>query len=399
MRIRITVLAAVLLLLLPWSAAADDLLHLASWNVRILSDNSRDDTELRYIADITGRYDLVAVQEARDERVLGRIMQMLPDRWDYIASDPAGRGVKELYAFLYDSSKVTPFGAEYLLGDPNDLFIREPYIASFRAGNIDFVLVTLHAVYGDSIYDRRDEAALLHEVIMHIDDHYGPENDIILLGDFNLPADDYAWDPLHEFYTPVISPQIKTTITDTSSYDNIWLSTSDTYSVEFTGDVEVYYFDEVIFSNDDKRASEYCSDHRPISIRLNTAYDDDLPAAVTSAAEPFFITLPYLDESEIEFASASQEGDVIIDLVITSPTESETVGLRNTTSETVSLAGWTLGDKNSPESFTLPGSIEIQPGQLLLINHSMLNFIINNRDEELYLKRPDGFLIDMWSDR
>jgi deoxyribonuclease-1-like protein len=399
MRIRIAVYAAVLLLLFSGAAAADDLLHLASWNVRILSDNSRDDTELRYIADILSRYDLIAIQEVRDERVLERLLRMLPEEWDYLVSDPAGRGVKELYAFMYDSSKVAPFGADYLLGDPNDLFIREPYIASFRAGSFDFVLITLHAVYGDSIFDRRGEAELLPHVITHIDDHYGPEKDIILLGDFNLPADDYAWDPFHDFYKPVIPAQVKTTITDTSSYDNIWLSASETFSREFTGNVEVYAFDEIIFSNDDRRASEYCSDHRPISILLQTAFDDDSSAASSSPAEPFFITPPYADDTGAAYASSAREGDVIIDLVISSPTERETVGLRNTTLQTVSLAGWTLGDKNSPDSYTIPGRTDIQPGQLLLIDHSMLNFIINNRDEELYLKRPDGILIDMWSDR
>ena len=40
-------------------------LKLATWNIRILSNNSRDDTELALIAPIIARYDLVAIQEVR----------------------------------------------------------------------------------------------------------------------------------------------------------------------------------------------------------------------------------------------------------------------------------------------------------------------------------------------
>jgi len=41
-------------------------IKLATWNVRILSNHSRDDTELAEIADVLMRYDLIAIQEARD---------------------------------------------------------------------------------------------------------------------------------------------------------------------------------------------------------------------------------------------------------------------------------------------------------------------------------------------
>jgi len=40
-------------------------IKLATWNVRILSNGSRDDNELSQIAEVIKRYDLVAIQEAR----------------------------------------------------------------------------------------------------------------------------------------------------------------------------------------------------------------------------------------------------------------------------------------------------------------------------------------------
>ena len=43
-------------------------LKLAAWNIRIFSDNSRDDAELRKIAQTLIDYDFIAISELRDER-------------------------------------------------------------------------------------------------------------------------------------------------------------------------------------------------------------------------------------------------------------------------------------------------------------------------------------------
>ena len=45
-------------------------LALASFNIRIFSTGSRDDTELPLIADRLQRYDLIAIQEVRDTEVV-----------------------------------------------------------------------------------------------------------------------------------------------------------------------------------------------------------------------------------------------------------------------------------------------------------------------------------------
>ena len=52
-------------------------LKLATWNIRYLTNNSRDDAELSQIAEIINRYDIIAVQEARDTAVLDRLKNML----------------------------------------------------------------------------------------------------------------------------------------------------------------------------------------------------------------------------------------------------------------------------------------------------------------------------------
>ena len=66
------------LLLLATSLSADEL-TLASFNIRIYSTNSRDDAELALIADRLQQFDLIAVQELRDEEVVDRTLQILAD--------------------------------------------------------------------------------------------------------------------------------------------------------------------------------------------------------------------------------------------------------------------------------------------------------------------------------
>ena len=153
--------------LLPWFRPPSDELKLASWNVRIFSTGSRTDAELAQIADRLEPYDLVAIQELRDEEVVDRTLQLLADRGHHfrpVVSPPVGRGVKERYAFLYRPGKVQVLGLERLYPDPDDAFIREPFWASFRAGEFDFTLVTIHSIFGDSKRERRAEALLLDGV-------------------------------------------------------------------------------------------------------------------------------------------------------------------------------------------------------------------------------------------
>lgn len=253
-----------------WAADDGEHLKLATWNIRILSDGSRDDRELALIAPIIDRYDLVAVQELRDERVVQRLLELLPG-WDAVVSDQAGRGVKERYAFFWREDRVELLGEPFLFPDPADRFIREPYVGMFRSGDTDLTLITIHLLYGDSKSHRRQELVLLDEVVDFVDFLDGEEEDQILLGDFNFDADDPGWEL--ERMLPVVPPELKTTITDTSSYDNIWIDPERTR--EYAGFLEMYRFDEELFSDDDKAARLAVSDHRPVAVLISTTMGDD----------------------------------------------------------------------------------------------------------------------------
>lgn len=263
-------LIVIFCLFFPLFLVAGQELDLATWNIRILSDGSRDDSELALIAPIIDRYDLVAVQELRDERVVRRLLELLPG-WEALVSDAVGRGVKERYAYFYRSDLVEPVGEAFVFPDPSDRFIREPYVASFRSGNFDFTLITIHLLYGKSKTDRRRELVLLDEVVDSVDFLDGEEEDQILLGDFNFDADDRGWQI--DRMQPVLGAEVKTTISDRSSYDNIWIDPE--CSREYAGEVRVYPFDEILFDNEDRAASLAVSDHRPLSVLFATNLPDD----------------------------------------------------------------------------------------------------------------------------
>lgn len=340
------------------------------------------------IVEILSLYDIIAVQEVRDSVVLDRIIRMLPEGWTYHISDPVGRGVKERYAFIFDGNRVKNLGSTYLFVDPDDRFIREPYIGHFASGEIDFTLITFHALFGDSITDRRNEISLLDEVIASVDMANGSETDVILLGDFNMPADDWSWQIIT--HRPTVTPDMLTTITDTSSYDNIWIPISDHHLYSRISAADVYPFDTIHFSDDDKAASLAVSDHRPISVNLVIEYDQDSSGNYVAAAG-FESTEPYM--------SPDRPVSVHIAHVIKTPTSHEAVTIRNTSFELFDISGWTLGDLNAPQAYTFSQGTIITSGSELVIGHAELGFIINDTKEELFLKDDTGRLVDSWSDR
>ena len=272
--------------------------RLAAWNIRIFSDGSRTDDELHHIATVLIDYDFIAIVELRDEVVLMRteaILQGMGRDYDYVISPPVGAKVKERYAFLFDPQIVHTIEDGEVFPDPNDVFLREPYFATFKAGEFDFIAIAVHVIWGDSVHDRRrevQELANVYEAVQAADD---AEQDVILLGDFNRnPDDQSAYGPLlslpsmrHLFQLPQ-----KSHIKDTSLYDNIFFQTN--YVTEYTGESGIDRFDEIHFGNDDAAASLAVSDHRPVWGIFRIDSDDDgldlpLPPAAPSIRQHWIL--------------------------------------------------------------------------------------------------------------
>ena len=65
----------------------------------------------------------------------------------------------------------------------------------------------------------------------------------------------------------------KTTITDTSLYDNFWFQNE--YLSEYNQNSGIDMFDEIMFNNDDTKAKLTVSDHRPIWEEFDINQPDD----------------------------------------------------------------------------------------------------------------------------
>jgi len=156
--------------------------------------------------------------------------------------------------------------------DQEDDFIREPFIAMFKAGEFDFYVINIHSIYGDRMNLRREEARKLAGVYALVQSQ-DSENDVLLMGNFNLPPDDTGFQSLKAIPNIVyVNSVVPTSIKD-KLYDNIWFQAH--FTTEFTGTYGIIKFDEVLFANDDKKASLMVSDHRPLWAEFEVSVDDD----------------------------------------------------------------------------------------------------------------------------
>lgn len=195
----------------------DETLNIATWNIREFgrerSGHTRSQQAIHYIAEIIHQFDIVALTELRDDlRDLKRVMAILGDYWKLVFSDfdQDDAGNNERIAYLYDERMIRFTGlaaeadppAEKVVvghksnGDPiydyretKVSWWRSPYMASFQAGNFDFILVAAHMRWGKTVKARTKaieglaQWAQRRRTMASVVD-----KDFILLGDFNIPS-------------------------------------------------------------------------------------------------------------------------------------------------------------------------------------------------------------------
>jgi endonuclease/exonuclease/phosphatase family metal-dependent hydrolase len=205
----------------------EETLLLATWNIREFGRNAmfgpRLDESIQYIAEIINHFDLVAVQEVKENLAdLKKLIRVLGDWWEYIVTDVvAGRaGNTERIAFLYDTRKVRfdHVAGEVTLPEEKGKYwqlARTPFICTFRTGWRRFSLVSVHIYYGVSkAIDKRRlqeieklSAFLADKNTRRQKDDNGEPESIILLGDFNIfDTKDKTFQALttNDFTVPII---------------------------------------------------------------------------------------------------------------------------------------------------------------------------------------------------
>lgn len=186
-------------------------LLLATWNIREFDSPAYGDRlseAFYYIAEIVARFDLIAIQEVRqDLKALNRLMSILGGNWSVIFTDvtegTAGNG--ERMAFIYDKRKVH-FGG--LMGElvlppisikneqgkretiPPSQIVRTPLMCGFKVGWTDFILTTVHILYGENKANNPKRVEEIRQVAQFLkrrsENAYEWSRNLILLGDFNI---------------------------------------------------------------------------------------------------------------------------------------------------------------------------------------------------------------------
>jgi exonuclease III len=183
-------------------------LLIGSWNLRAFGDVTpkwsaaandtpkRDWRAVALIAVILSRFDVIAVQEVRREtEALRFLLERLGPDWRVITSDvtEGDEGNGERLSFIYDSTRVQPSGlvGEIVLPravtDPEQQFARTPYAASFRREGVEFILTSVHIIWGKNVTERIPELTRFARWMRDWADQPADWNqNLLVLGDFNI---------------------------------------------------------------------------------------------------------------------------------------------------------------------------------------------------------------------
>ncbi|MBD0364600.1 MAG: endonuclease/exonuclease/phosphatase family protein [Flavisolibacter sp.] len=275
-------------------------LLVATWNVANLGAQDRQDEHFKLIAEIISWFDLVAVQETKEnyEHLLA-IKEKLSSSYKYIFSDESGNN--ERMAFLYKGSKISLMEEVAELAVPpsefNDIklpgitetfsgFDRSPYMASFKVKQTSLCLLNVHLYYGSesekaSINRRSLEAYCVGRwADLRSKSKFSYTGNVLALGDFNLHKRDTD-DPVYQalvrrgLQLPEHTSKIFSNLNDDKAYDQIAFLPGLKSRILSDG---IFDFDGAIFSDlfQDKTPTQfrsylryYISDHRPMWMELD----------------------------------------------------------------------------------------------------------------------------------
>lgn len=256
-------------------------LLLATWNIREFDSNAygkRDLEPLYYIAEICSAFDIIAIQEVREDlAALRAVTNILGSTWKYVVTDVTeGKpGNRERMAFVYDSRNVRFSG---LAGEivippverkeegtetryiPAKQLYRTPYLVGFRAGWTQLLLCTVHILYGKDVANdpnRTEEIQLLAEFLAkRVRERASDYNNLVLLGDFNIfsPQDNTMKAlTIAGFEVPQELQQVPATNTGSRKrhYDQIAIIERP-FRVETTGKAGVFDFFEAVYRDEDE---------------------------------------------------------------------------------------------------------------------------------------------------
>ena len=274
----------------------------ATWNIANLGAHERRPEDLRIIATILSWFDLVAVQECREDcGHLQAVLRHLRSPYRLLFSDAGGNN--ERLVFIYNSRRVRLLEkvgeiafppSQYRsikiagIGRTFDGFDRTPYLAAFKSGGTAFMFVNVHSFFGSMSRASVERRALETLAVARWADRrrrsrFAFTKEIFVMGDFNMPKREKG-DPIYDALTrlglelPKHSTEVGSSISTDNHYDQVAYFPGESADlIERSG---VFDYDTVIFrslweSRSPQDFKTYCryyiSDHRPLWVMLTPA--------------------------------------------------------------------------------------------------------------------------------
>lgn len=292
----------------------DETINVATWNIREFGRRRRSAAAIHYLAEILAQFDLISIVELRQNLAdLGRVLEVLGPEWRAVYSgvvaDDGGNG--ERLGFVFDrralcfqglaAVAVPPrikIGDEYLIQDR--FWWRLPYLASFRAGGFDFLILAAHIRWGRGDSDRLAEIELLADWIEAFrKSEQATTKDLIVVGDFNIPS---RRSPLFKAITKyglqvpkgLLADSFGSNLAKDKRYDQILQYPSPAYPDSFAdrGGVLDFHLDDAhiagLFPAEEfpaltrEKYTYQLSDHLPLWIQVRT---DDARARLQAIAQ------------------------------------------------------------------------------------------------------------------
>src|SRR3954453_18562262 len=277
-------------------------LLLATWNIANLGapEQRRDPECFALLAQIVRFFDLVAIQEVRDNADAGirPLLAELPDSWRLVFSEAGGND--ERFAFLWDIVLVR-FGQLVCKAtlEPDEFaraggqgfagYSRTPYIGTFHRGGLRIEIVSVHSFFGKE-KDPADMQRRLGETRAvgwwcqeRSKDPDSYTKDIFAMGDFNTPsasAAALAAQMLGELEAKGLKPpahatQLGTAVRSENHYDQMLFFPQNSEADLL--EQGVFDYDDVIFHDlwETRSRTDFhnftvwaLSDHRPLWAQL-----------------------------------------------------------------------------------------------------------------------------------
>lgn len=257
-------------------------LLLATWNIREFGTKKyggRSEEAYYYIAEIISKFDLVAIQEVREDlSALKRLLSILGGHWKYIFTDvtEGSRGNGERLAFVFDSRKVKfgglsgemvlpPFEKKdpdtgQTIYEPVKQLARTPFLCGFGAGWTNFLLSTVHILYGTNAANDPDRIEEIKSIAGSIAkrsvNKHEWSNNIVLLGDFNIYSrEDSTYRAIVDagfFIPPELQKLPGSNVPENKFYDQIAFKVKPK-QFETTGKAGIFDYYKYVYSLEDEQ--------------------------------------------------------------------------------------------------------------------------------------------------